>query len=141
MIFSTSSSEILRGAPTLGSSRRPSSRCSTNRLRHKQTVWFDVRHRRATSLLLLPAAHASMSLARNATFRFTRARCVRRTSSSRSSSDKTSGAFGRRRAFVTLLDHAPVTFSIHLISRGLGGKDRQCICLHRERRTTAVVVA
>ena len=46
---STSSSEIVRGAPTRGSSYSPSSRRSMNRVRHLPTVALVVRYRRATA--------------------------------------------------------------------------------------------
>ena len=38
-ISSIRSSPILRGAPHLGSSPRPSRRCFANRSRHVRTVW------------------------------------------------------------------------------------------------------
>ena len=50
MMASTCSSEIVRGAPTRGSSYSPSSRRSTNWLRHFATVVFVVRSRRATAV-------------------------------------------------------------------------------------------
>src|SRR5439155_1074990 len=102
-----------------GSSKRPSRRCSTNRLRHLHTVWLDVRQRRATSELVLPSAQASTSFARNARFRFTRARSVRRNNSSRSSAERISGAFCRPVGFIPLLDHALTCFSNYFFSRGL----------------------
>ena len=72
MMASTCSSEIVRGAPTRGSSYRPSSRRSTNWLRHFATVVFVVRRRRATAVSEA-SIHANTIRARNATARFTRA--------------------------------------------------------------------
>src|SRR3569623_380395 len=79
------------------------------RCRHLHTVWFDVRHRRATSALLIPSAHDNTSFARKARCRFTRARWVNRTSSSRSSATRTRGAFGRPITFMSLLDHKSIS--------------------------------
>jgi hypothetical protein len=94
MMASTCSSEIVRGAPTRGSSYKPSSRRSTNWLRHFATVVFVVRRRRATAVSEA-SIHANTIRARNANARFTRARFVNRTSAARSSSVTVTSALGR----------------------------------------------
>jgi hypothetical protein len=92
---STSSSEIVRGPPTRGSSNKPSSRLAMNRRRHFPTVVLVVRCRRATVVSVAPLAHASTSRARKASRRFTCARFVKRTNSVRSTSVTTNSALGR----------------------------------------------
>lgn len=62
--FSTWASLIVRGAPGRSSSLRPSSRRSTNRLRHLPTVGSDTLNWRETSLLGKPSARASTIRAR-----------------------------------------------------------------------------
>ena len=61
---STSASEIVRGAPGLGSSARPSSLRSTNRRRQVPTVAVQTRRRAATLLLSRPSAQARTIRAR-----------------------------------------------------------------------------
>jgi hypothetical protein len=57
-------SSIVRGVPDRGSSRRPSSRCSTKRRRHLPTVSGSIPRRDATTLLCSPSAQARMIRAR-----------------------------------------------------------------------------
>src|SRR5213078_4476461 len=92
---STWSSVIVRAAPGLGSSTRPSRRSVTNRARHLHTVWGQIPNLAATSLFVTPSAHASTILARSANACEVFARRVHRSSVSRSTSDRTSSAFGR----------------------------------------------
>jgi len=66
MVASMRTSSIVRGAPGLGSSRRPSTRCTTNRLRHLPTVTSTTPSFAATSLFWLPSAHARTIRALNA---------------------------------------------------------------------------
>src|SRR5204863_447151 len=84
-----------RAAPGLGSSTRPSRRSVTNRARHLHTVWGQIPNLAATSLFVTPSAHASTILARSANACEVFARRVHRSSVSRSTSDRTSSAFGR----------------------------------------------
>jgi hypothetical protein len=66
MVASMRTSSIVRGAPGLGSSRRPSTRCTTNRLRHLPTVASITPSFAATSLFWLPSAQARTIRALNA---------------------------------------------------------------------------
>ena len=91
MMASTCSSEIVRGAPTRGSSYSPSSRRSTNWLRHLATVVFVTRRRRATTVSE-SSIHANTIRARNATARFTRTRFVNRTRAARVVGDHNLGS-------------------------------------------------
>ena len=118
MMASTCSSEIVRGAPTRGSSYSPSSRRSTNWLRHFATVVFVVRRRRATAVSEA-SIHANTIRARNATARFTRARFVNRTRAARSSSVTTTSARGRPIFGMPLLDHKSGVSPSDFVSRGL----------------------
>ena len=63
---STSASLTVRGAPGLGSSRRPSHPFSMNRRRHLPTVSRVVPSRAATPMSLSPSADASTIRARGA---------------------------------------------------------------------------
>ena len=74
------SSVIVRSTPGLGSSYRPSNRCSTKRLRHLPTVLLMVRSFLATSEFVSPDAHCSTILARNAWCGDARLRRVSRSS-------------------------------------------------------------
>jgi hypothetical protein len=58
------SSAIERGLPGRNSSCKPAMRRATKRRRHLPTVASVVAKRRATALLVAPAAHASTMLAR-----------------------------------------------------------------------------
>jgi len=110
---STSSSDIVRGAPTRGSSYRPSSRPSMNRRRHMPTVAFVVRTRLATALPAVPSAHASTRRARNARERFTRARLVNRVSARRSSSVTITAGVGRPIVAMPLSITVPIVFPVN----------------------------
>ena len=81
---STSASPILRGAPGLASSSRPSQRAATNRRRHLPTVTRVVPSRSATAMSLSPAALASTMRARRASACAVLRRRTQRSSSSRS---------------------------------------------------------
>ncbi len=77
-------SSMLRGAPGRGASSRPSSRCSTKRARHFETVCGVTRWRAATTLLSAPAAQAKTIRARSASACAVLRRSVNASSCSRS---------------------------------------------------------
>jgi len=97
MTASTCVSLIVRGAPGRGASSSPSSRCSMNLARHFDTVCGVTRCRLATVLLSMPSAPARTMRARCASACAVLRRSVSATSCSRSSSLRTSSAFGRPR--------------------------------------------
>jgi len=86
---------ILRGAPTRGSSYKPSSRRSAKRLRHFPAVTLLHRTFAATATSDRPDALASTIRARVATLRLERGRRLSRSSSSRSSDESSISVFGR----------------------------------------------
>jgi hypothetical protein len=94
------SSVMVRGAPGRGSSARPSNRRSRKRLRHLVTVCGQIPNCAATSWLQRsppPSAQPNTIRQRNANACADFARRDQRTSVSRSSTDNTSGGFGRPR--------------------------------------------
>lgn len=91
---STRASSIVRGAPGRGASKRPSSRRSTNRARHFETVCCVTRSRAATTLLSHPSAQASTMRARNARDCAVLRRLFSAISCSRSVALNTNGVFG-----------------------------------------------
>ena len=111
--------DTIRGAPTRGSSYNPSSRPAMNRRRHFATVVFVVRSRRTTALSGA-SAHASTSLARNATARLARARFVKRINSARSLSVSTTSALGRPSFTMPPLDHIASISPRDIVSIELG---------------------
>ncbi len=100
---STSSSPILRGAPGRGSSSRPSTRRSTNRLRQLPTVTRWTPSRSATSPLVSPSAQARTMRARCARPCAVFRRRAHACSVSRSACVSTKAALGRPCAIARLL--------------------------------------
>jgi len=94
---STSASEILRGAPGRGSSRRPSIPWETKRRRHLPTVVRFTPARSATTKSSPPSAHAKTIRARRAKACAVVALLVQRVSSSRCTSVSSTIRFGRPR--------------------------------------------
>jgi hypothetical protein len=92
MVASMRASSIVRGAPLLGSSRRPSTRSCTKRRRHFPTVISTTRSFAATSLFWLPSAQARTIRALNARAWAVLRRHANAFSSARSSSLRIRGA-------------------------------------------------
>jgi hypothetical protein len=86
MVASMRASSIVRGAPGLGSSRRPSRRSCTKRRRHLPTVTSTTPSFAATSLFWLPSAQARTIRALNARACAVLRRLAKAFSSARSSS-------------------------------------------------------
>ncbi len=95
---STWRSVIVRAGPGRGSSNSPSRRSSTNRLRHLPTVAELTFNSAATCLFIFSLAQPRTIRARNANAWAVFRRLTSRSNVSRSSSVRTSGAFGRPRS-------------------------------------------
>src|SRR5713101_396688 len=118
---------MVRGAPTRGSSYKPSSRRSMKRVRHLPTVALEVRCRRATVVFGTASVHASTRRARNARARLTWARFVKRTNSRRSTSVTTNATLGRPIVAISSLDHNMAICIRQFVSRGLAVQSRHVV--------------